>query len=77
MYRTPLLSCILGSCLDLGRLLVHLLVVGTNRPAVVALLLALDVPRVVPLLATGVAGQFFPCDGDATSSDRPFFSVVT
>ena len=36
MYRTPiLLSCILGSGLDLGRFLALLLVVGSSRLAVV------------------------------------------
>ena len=79
MHRTPLLlSCILGCCLELGRLLVLPLVVGSSRLAVVvAILLALAIPRVVPLLATVVAGQCFHCHGDAATSDRPFCSVVT
>ena len=78
MNRTPLLlGCIIGSFLDLGRLLVLLLVVDSSRLAVVALLAALAVPRAVPLLATVVAGRCFRCHDNATSSDHPFVSVVT
>ena len=77
MNRTPLLlGCIIGSFLDLGRLLVLLLVVDSSRLAVVALLLVFAVPGVVFLFATVVAGRCFHCPGDATSCDRPSFSSL-
>ena len=58
MYRTPLLlSCILGSCLDLVRLLFLLHVVGSSRLAAVALLLAFAVRRIVPPFLLQLCGR--------------------
>ena len=70
-YKTPLLlSYIRASWLDLGRPYVLLHIVGSSTLVVVSLFLAFAVPRVVPLLATVVAGRCFHCHDDATTSDR-------
>ena len=66
-----LLSCILGSCLDLERLLVLLFVVGSSRLAVVGISLLPAVADEITPLPAVTAGLSFSCHGYATTSDLP------